>query len=297
MTEVMPNYYGAFSCIADKCKHSCCIGWEIYIDEHTMTVYNEMDSSVGETIRANIEGDEPHFRLADNDKCPFLNDAGLCDIILSCGENALCDICRLHPRFRNFYENFEEVGLGLCCEEAARIILSFGDKAVIDVPAGIKLTEEEKQFFAIRQKVFDVLQNRTKTVGQRFSFLAEMFGFSFDFSMEKVLEIYSGLERLDEKWTEKLNKLQGFLFDKQIFEDDSLSIFFEQLAVYFIFRHFDCDYASEVHFALLGAYVVGAICAAEENLSFENMADVARMYSAEIEYSEENIEKLIYTTF
>ncbi|MBR2847801.1 MAG: flagellin lysine-N-methylase [Clostridia bacterium] len=297
MIEAMPNYYGAFSCIAGKCKHSCCIGWEIYIDDKTMEFYNKIDSPLGEKIRANIEGDEPHFILAENDRCPFLNENGLCDIILSCGENALCDICRLHPRFINFYSSFAETGLGLCCEEAARIILSFKDKAVIDLPRGVRLTEEEKMFFNIRQKIFDVLQNRTKTMGQRFFELAEMFGFSFDFPMEKVIETYTKLERLDEKWTEKLKKLYGYSFDRQILEDERFSIFFEQLAVYFIFRHFDGDWASKVHFALLGAFVVGAICSAENDLSFDNMADIARMYSAEIEYSEENIETLVYTTF
>ena len=30
-----PEYYKQFQCIADKCTHSCCIGWEIDIDEIT----------------------------------------------------------------------------------------------------------------------------------------------------------------------------------------------------------------------------------------------------------------------
>ena len=25
----VPSYYKTFQCIADKCEHSCCIGWEI----------------------------------------------------------------------------------------------------------------------------------------------------------------------------------------------------------------------------------------------------------------------------
>ena len=57
-------------------------------------------------------------------------ECNLCDIISSLGEDYLCDICTLHPRFRNFYCNFIETGLGLCCEEACRIVLSsdgYGD--------------------------------------------------------------------------------------------------------------------------------------------------------------------------
>ena len=31
----VPFYYKEFHCIADACKDSCCIGWEIDIDEET----------------------------------------------------------------------------------------------------------------------------------------------------------------------------------------------------------------------------------------------------------------------
>ena len=32
MQIIVPDYYKEFSCIADHCRHSCCIGWEIDID-------------------------------------------------------------------------------------------------------------------------------------------------------------------------------------------------------------------------------------------------------------------------
>ena len=34
----IPSYYEEFSCIADKCKDNCCIGWEIDIDEETIPI-------------------------------------------------------------------------------------------------------------------------------------------------------------------------------------------------------------------------------------------------------------------
>ena len=33
-----PEYYKQFKCIADKCTHSCCIGWEIDIDEEALLI-------------------------------------------------------------------------------------------------------------------------------------------------------------------------------------------------------------------------------------------------------------------
>ena len=107
MMEIEPNYYKKFKCIADKCRHNCCIGWEIDIDEETMNFYNSLDTPMGGRIRGCIEGNEPHFILGKGDRCPFLNDRGLCDIISECGEDAIWDICTLHPRFKNYYSAFE----------------------------------------------------------------------------------------------------------------------------------------------------------------------------------------------
>jgi hypothetical protein len=50
MKLVAPDYYEKFKCIADKCKHSCCIGWEIDIDEDTMDLYESIDGEFGEKL-------------------------------------------------------------------------------------------------------------------------------------------------------------------------------------------------------------------------------------------------------
>ena len=34
-----PSYYKDFACIADRCQHSCCVGWEIDIDPDTLAHY------------------------------------------------------------------------------------------------------------------------------------------------------------------------------------------------------------------------------------------------------------------
>ena len=160
MAEVFAPYYHKFKCIADRCRHNCCIGWEIDIDPDTMKLYNSLGGELGEKIRANIEGDVPHFVLSDGDRCPLLNERGLCDIILSLGEDAICDICTLHPRFKNFYTSFTEVGLGLCCEEAGRVILAEKDKFQIELPTDVQITDEEREFFKARSEIFDILKKK-----------------------------------------------------------------------------------------------------------------------------------------
>lgn len=297
MTEVFPNYYNKFKCIADKCEHNCCIGWEIDIDQETMKRYKSLEKDTGFKFSDNIE--ENHFKLKDEDRCAFLNSHGLCDIICSFGEDALCDICSLHPRFKNFYTHFNEVGLGLSCEEAARIILSAEEKFFISPPGGVPLTHEEEDFFEERSTALDILQNRTKTIAERFSYLAERFDTEITSDIEKLLEVYLPLERLDAKWIDELEALRGFCFDGEIFE--KFPIAFENLAVYFIFRHFgECmwDYEPAVRFALQGCTLIGAMLSRHQRdyskADFNSLTEIARMYSAEIEYSDENTEEIMF---
>ena len=281
MNEIYPNYYTKFKCIADKCKHSCCIGWEIDIDEDTMDLYGSLDGDFADKILQNIEGDVPHFVLRDGNRCPFLNQNGLCDIICEFGEDAICDICYLHPRFSNYYEDFTETGLGLCCEEAARIILTDEEKFSLPLPSSV----ENDEFFAKRSEVFDILQDRNLVFAERFKKLADKYGYKIEFSNKELYDFYISLERLDKNWDNQLEKLKNA--DSTAFKMEHLQIYFEQLACYFVFRHFE----KGVEFALLSCWVLGAICA--ECDSFEEMLDVARMYSSEIEYCEENTEKVI----
>lgn len=281
MEEIFPDYYNKFECIKGECKHSCCIGWEIDIDEDTMELYNSLEGEFAERIRENIHGDIPHFVLRDGERCPFLNNSGLCDIIIELGDGAICDICHLHPRFSNFYETFTETGLGLCCEEATRIILNQEEKFSVSLPESVK----NDKFFKERNEVFDILQDRNITIYKRLKNLAKKYGYEFRFSNKELFNFYMSLERLDKVWENHLEKLKS---EKgvAIFEREDLQIFFEQLSCYFVFRHFQ----SGVGFTLLSCWVLGVICSSCQSL--DEMLDIVRMYSSEIEYCEENIENV-----
>lgn len=113
MLYVEPDFYGEFQCLADKCAHSCCLGWEIDVDEDTAALYKELPGPLGEELREQLcLLPEPHFKMTADGRCPFLNKEGLCRLILSYGEDALCDICREHPRFYNTFPARQEAGLG-----------------------------------------------------------------------------------------------------------------------------------------------------------------------------------------
>lgn len=156
MNIYVPDYYPTFRCIASRCRHTCCAGWEIDIDEESLARYGRLTGAFGERVRQGISLDgAPHFILTEDERCPLLTEDNLCALILREGEGALCQICRDHPRFRNYFSSRIEMGLGLACEEAARVILSW--------PRPLRLirlegdgpeteTEDERYLFALRDK-------------------------------------------------------------------------------------------------------------------------------------------------
>ena len=101
MSTWYPSFYPAFRCRADRCRHSCCRGWEIDVDEQSAALYRKLPGELGDELRRTLFADEEgwHFRLDGEERCPFLEADGLCRLIRRLGEEALCDICALHPRF------------------------------------------------------------------------------------------------------------------------------------------------------------------------------------------------------
>ena len=149
MELFVPSYFLKFRCLADKCTHNCCrAGWEIDVDKETLAFYQQH----GEIMEHICLEDTPHIRLLGNGWCPFLNEGSLCRLIVDHGDEALCQICRDHPRFRNFFESRTEVGVGLTCEAAVNLVLENGFELVKigeDEETAVASADED-DFFAYR---------------------------------------------------------------------------------------------------------------------------------------------------
>ena len=280
MTEIFPNYYGEFQCIADRCDHNCCIGWEIDIDPDTLAFYEGLGSAGKFITDAVLYGETPCFKQDERGRCALLDERGLCKIITSFGEEALCDICRDHPRFRNFLPDRTETGLGLCCPEAARIILGQREEFTVPYP-------DDDNFAALRQKVFSVLQDESVPLDDAVGAALDIVGgreIEADYNMLYVF--FASLERLDKRWDGYLS-----LLTRNAEEFSGFDRAFRRLLCYFVFRHISPDNITYgVCFAALSYRVIRRIFAACDSRDFETLCDIARAYSAEIEYSDENLD-------
>lgn len=286
MKTFAPDYFKNFKCSAGNCRHSCCIGWEIDIDEETAENYKNVSGEFGEKLRQNIDFSENGgvFRLCENDRCPFLNQKGLCEIYINLGEDSLSQVCSDHPRFRNFFESRTEIGLGLCCEEAARLILEKKSKTeIIEISDdGLPFSPDfdEEAFFKSREEIFLSLQNRSESILERIDKAFSKIGAkAFEIDFKSYAEAFLKLERLDEKWTEILENIKNNPAPPKISDENAA----EQLLCYFVFRHYCLDFPTlSLAFSVLCFYMTEK--AAEQVGLFE----AARLFSAEIEYSDEN---------
>ena len=303
-----PDYYPLFHCIADRCQHNCCIGWEIDVDEDSLAAYDQISGEMGERLRKCIDrsGETPHFILGEQERCPFLNGKNLCDLILYGGEDMLCQICTDHPRYRSFFSERTEIGVGLCCEEAARLILTKPEKTALVVTGEGELDEEETALLALRDHLFAIAQNREEPIERRMEQILSACGAHVpDIPLAQWAEFYLSLERMDETWTAILEALReradelpldGFAAHMKGRETE-----YEQLLVYFLYRHVptaldDGDVSSKAAFAVLSVRLLFALSALHFLLhgkfTVEDQIELCRLYSAEVEYSDDNMDAL-----
>lgn len=301
MKLIAPDYYPHFRCIAGRCRHSCCIGWEIDVDDESLAKYRDLPGELGDEIRAAIvtEDDCAHFTLAEHDRCPFLNDKGLCRMILGFGEEILCQICRDHPRFYNEFSHCTEAGLGLSCEEAARLILTqatpmrlipLEDDGFEDAP-----DEYETVLLALRSQLLALLEDESWSVDERLTNILDLCGISLpNKSGSQWAQIYRSLERLDRAWDGVLDTLEqpetalGSEWDQP----------FLNLAACFLYRHLPAaldrsEPEAYAAFAVLSVRILRRLFAAAPRQDMATLTELVRMYSAEIEYSTENIDALL----
>ena len=79
----VPDYFDDFSCLAGACPHSCCMEWEVVLDEDTARRYRALPGPLGERLRAamQLDGEDWCFLLRGG-RCPFLNQENRCEVHL-----------------------------------------------------------------------------------------------------------------------------------------------------------------------------------------------------------------------
>lgn len=283
MLSIFPKFYKNFLCKADKCKHSCCKGWEIDIDEETAGKYLAMTGELGAEIRQNIGKNEDSyfFKLTEDERCPFLQKNGLCKIILNIGEENICEICTMHPRFFTMLDDVELCGVGLSCEKTCELLL--GDEK--DLVFYIEDTEEELSFSEVLAVIGLNLPN-------------EMQDFSLAVNAEninKVLKIMAKTEPIDENWSKELSIMQDMdnveLKAKEYLENSDKNIL-NKIYQYILYRQLerlvDIDIEALINYAKYSILFIIL-----HTMISKELGESVRRWSEQIEYDTDNVDLIL----
>lgn len=297
MKTYAPKYYQSFKCIADKCRRNCCIGWDIGIDEDTADYYSTVGGDIGEKLSRSVVCDdgEHSFRMCEGGRCPFLLPSGLCELICELGEESLSDICREHPRFYNYVADREEVGVGLCCEAAADLIL-FGE----DSSRPELLSEDSEDASLICD--FDPTEDRDRLISlfERAGHIGELLT---EIARARVLEIPNAAERVSILMAmpamdrESYHELLSRVDTARVGGFTALDEQYKRLCSYLAYRHASAaeseeDLKQAIGFIAFFAMTFIDVCESER-LTPENrdrIIHIATVLSSEIEYSPDNTE-------
>lgn len=322
MISRYPSYCEKFRCIAEKCTDNCCIGWEIDIDAGTLAYYKGVPGSLGKRLNEGISNG--CFVLDENERCPFLNSRGLCDIITELGEEHLCRICTEHPRYYEWFGRVREGGIGLCCEAAAELILSedfaLSEREIPDEEDEDCDAELFSFLVAARSEITAHLLNDSLP-GALCAMLdfAEQLQLNIDRGsyiipefrqvteaeapdIQEIIRFFGTLEPIDDIWLPHIRKCAE-ITEKRLSSSHISTPILRRLAVYFIFRYFlkgvfDGEILSRVKLAALSVWAIDHFCQCSQHengtLTFRNIVLTAKNYSKEVEYSEENLDKLAY---
>ena len=111
--EIKMSGYDAFVCLADRCPFTCCQQWKISVDPDTKARWLREGRAAALCRKDGADV----IRLDGGMQCPYLNEEKLCRLVLSQGEDAIPETCRVFPRQVHRFADRTEYALVTCCPE------------------------------------------------------------------------------------------------------------------------------------------------------------------------------------
>lgn len=319
----VPDYYERFHCLAGGCPQSCCIGWEVEIDDDTAAWYAQAAGALGDKLRGSLCRDAEGtlcFPLSGG-RCPFLDGAGLCEIHRQMGARHTSVTCREHPRFTEDFGPLREISLSASCPEAARLLLE-GEEA-LSFPT-VEIEEEGEAgdswlapLLALRERCMRLLADRSMPVRRR---LAQLLALGSEAQLLLDDDRAEELPALCQRWTPLrvshvtydgaalLPSIFKKLASLEVLEPDWLALLrraegaqaaslpapmLERMTAYFLFRWLakavnDGDALGRIQLTVLSVLTVERLSACTPS-----PREALYRYCREIEHCQENLDALL----
>ena len=324
MKTVIPDYFHDFRCLAGACPDTCCGQWEIVVDEAAKARYLSVEGPLGQRIRAALTTtDGEDCMVLDHGRCPLLTDDGLCPIVMELGEEFLSTTCHTHPRFTEVYGGYQETALSVSCPEAARLLLERTTPLTFltetdDTPPEPNDLDADLFFLLLhtRGTAYALVQNRTLSLSDRLALLlcfAQRLDKHYDrydlcqrlsdlyrnpnYQRRELIrirrlrkygtliparQVFNAMEHLTEEFPKQLKDLEWVSPDKH-------AVPLEQLTMYYLSRWWLKAVCDGYIWRQAAACVLSVLTVAGLTRTMGDVQLAARLYSKEVEHSEDNL--------
>ena len=164
--------YEKFKCTADKCKFTCCKGWDIGVDTNTYNKWRENDNLTYllDNVRFKKTDGNNTYLIKKEIKgtCPLLSNEGLCNIVIDHGDEYLSLTCQNFPRLENSFEDVKEITLSCSCPEVVNIISDMKEKISIDFNDSFSYIEDLGSL-KIRESLVNIIQKEDINIENKLS--------------------------------------------------------------------------------------------------------------------------------
>ncbi|MGG7214760.1 flagellin lysine-N-methylase, partial [Clostridium nigeriense] len=208
--------YHKFKCTADKCKFTCCKGWDINVDTNTYNKWREKDNLnyLLDNVRLIKSHGENTYLIKKETKgeCPLLTNEGLCNIVIDHGDEYLSLTCKNFPRIENNFDYVKELTLSCSCPEVVNIISNMKEKVYIDSNDSLSYIED-LGCLKIRESLVKIFQKEDISIENKlilsYDMLFNMLE-SDDLDYENLIEFLDNYK--SEKYIkEELNKYKDYV--------------------------------------------------------------------------------------
>ncbi len=323
--------YNKFKCIADKCPKSCCVGWQIMIDEASLKRYKDSEGDFSKRLKSSVDFKDGCF-IQNNTRCSMLNDNGLCDLHSTLGEENLCITCKQYPRHIEEFQDLREYSLSLSCPEAVRLLLQsdydFHTTETEDENWDNPDDFEDFDFLIFdkleyaRDKMFEVASDKSISLLERMSIIqsaalqlqccydeGEIFEMddvsyvstdhlTYDYCLHTMDALIS-MEVLEESWKESIIKTKDFWKNNNwtiaMNPDSDTSFIFEKVLKSLLFTYFcGAIYDGQIYArAMIAVMSTCWLMMIYSANNNSNLNSIIYLFSREVEHSDKNINTLI----
>ncbi|MDO4477906.1 MAG: flagellin lysine-N-methylase [Lachnospiraceae bacterium] len=310
-----------FVCLAENCPDNCCKEGELILESDVMARYQAESGPFGDELRRTLatarreacDGDVWYCLEADG-RCPFLNDNGLCRIVLNLGEEALSDTCAFYPRFETETPEVIRRTLTLSCPEVVRLMLTCPENLSLVrkteltesmLKKGGKMKVTGDSLISVEDALVRELQKPEMTFAKAFSEAAHIIGCEAQpLDDTSIISVINEKEALTDEWEAALSRLEGLSAGA----DDSTATGrdrdLRRVLLYYLVRYLPLalpesreheDLFENVSFAgvLRYADIACRVCAAFEAQGIMPFENALRLWAKETELDEDMLLMLL----